>query len=208
MRSRSGEREKERGLRATRTHVEREIDIGGRQRRREKTGKTNRKPTPEAGTREEPLGALSSNRASLETGGSIQTWTFRDSLVAFLFFFSFPLLFLLFFLFFSSSISSFTFFFPLSANCHYRCPFYPTDRRCVFHRRLGRFVRARVFDESVKLPLPENREKVDEHAKQHNLVWTSSIRTLERVSERARGASNVYLGVCCLLSGRIYQRAI
>lgn len=208
MRSRSGEREKERGLRATRTHVEREIDIGGRQRRREKTGKTNRKPTPEAGTREEPLGALSSNRASLETGGSIQTWTFRDSLVAFLFFFSFPLLFLLFFLFFSSSISSFTFFLPLSASCHYRCPFYPTDRRCVFHRRLGRFVRARVFDESVKLPLPENREKVDEHAKQHNLVWTSSIRTLERVSERARGASNVYLGVCCLLSGRIYQRAI
>lgn len=101
MRSRSGEREKERGLRATRTHVEREIDIGERQRRREKTGKTNRKPTPEAGTREEPLGALSSNRASLETGGSIQTWTFRDSLVAFLFFFfSFPLLFLLFLLFF------------------------------------------------------------------------------------------------------------
>lgn len=112
------------------------------------------------------------------------------------------------FLPFFSSISSFTFFLPLSASCHYRCPFYPTDRRCVFHRRLGRFVRARVFDESVKLPLPENREKVDEHAKQHNLVWTSSIRTLERVSERARGASNVYLGVCCLLSGRIYQRAI
>lgn len=112
------------------------------------------------------------------------------------------------FFFLPSSISSFTFFLPLSASCHYRCPFYPTDRRCVFHRRLGRFVRARVFDESVKLPLPENREKVDEHANQHNLVWTSPIRTLERVSGRARGASNVYLGVCCLLSGRIYQRAI
>lgn len=121
----------------------------------------------------------------------------------FLFFFSFSS-----FFFFPSSVSSFTFFLPLSASCHYRCPFYPTDRRCVFHRRLGRFVRARVFDESVKLPLPENREKVDEHAKQHNLVWTSPIRTLERVSERARGASNVYLGVCCLLPRRIYQRAV
>lgn len=117
---------------------------------------------------------------------------FSSSSSSFLFFFSFSS-------FFSFSfISSFTFFLPLSASCHYRCPFYPTDRRCVFHRRLGRFVRARVFDESVKLPLPENREKVDEHAKQHNLVWTSPIRTLERVSERARGSCLERLPWCLL----------
>lgn len=38
---------------------------------RKKREKTNRKPTPEPGTLEGPLRALSSNRASLETGGSI-----------------------------------------------------------------------------------------------------------------------------------------
>lgn len=38
---------------------------------RKKKGKTNRKPTPEPGTLVGPLRALSSNRASLETGGSI-----------------------------------------------------------------------------------------------------------------------------------------
>lgn len=39
-----------------------------------KKGKTNRKPTPEPGTLEEPLRAFSSNRASLETGGSISAF--------------------------------------------------------------------------------------------------------------------------------------
>lgn len=43
---------------------------------RKKKEKTNRKPTPKPGTLEGPLRALSSNRASLETGGSTPVYDF------------------------------------------------------------------------------------------------------------------------------------
>lgn len=55
---------------------------GERMMGRKKKGKTNRKPTPEPGTREGPLRGLSLNRASLETSGSIPDFRlyYRDSL--------------------------------------------------------------------------------------------------------------------------------
>ena len=80
---------------------------------------------------------------------------------------------------------------------------------CLLVRRL---VRARVFDESVKLPLPERerREKVEEHAKRpqprsgHIKIWTIISKLSRRVSKRARGASNLFCpSVCRLLPGRI-----
>jgi len=65
---------------------------------RKKKGKTNRKPTPDPGTLEGPLRALSSNRASLETGSSIPVFDLFVSHSAHTFFFFF---FSAFFFFFS-----------------------------------------------------------------------------------------------------------
>jgi len=88
---------------------------------RKKKGKTNRKPTPDPGTLEGPLRALSSNRASLETGSSIPVFDFFVvSYSARTFFFSF--------------FSAFFFFFSI-----------------IFFFLFYLLMLARVFEKSVKL---------------------------------------------------------